>query len=70
MTDRICAFTVTLEDIIRADDAEAIRQAILALRGVAQVVPVVADAATHWARETARRELLDSILSMLEAPHD
>lgn len=57
MTDRIFAFTVTLEKPTREDDVEATVAAISMIKGVAKVVPLVADAETYFAVETARHEL-------------
>jgi hypothetical protein len=37
MTDRVKGFTVTLENDIRIDDVEVIKQAIEMIRGVANV---------------------------------
>lgn len=57
MTDRVIAYTVTLEREVREDDAEAIENAIRMVKGVAEVVPVVASVDAYWAKETARTEL-------------
>lgn len=65
MTDRLKGFTVALEKDIRDDDAEAIKQAILALRFVQAVKPIVADPSDWMARERVRRELGTKILDVL-----
>jgi hypothetical protein len=65
MTDRYFALTVTLADLIRQDDAEAIVQAIKMIKGVQDVVPQVADAETYWAHESARLELKSWLLDVL-----
>jgi hypothetical protein len=65
MTDRYFALTVTLERTIRQDDAEALIKAIKMIKGVAGVVPIVANTETYWARESARRELEKKLLAAL-----
>lgn len=65
MTDRHFAYTVILQAPIREDDAEQIRQAILMVKGVADVIPQVANADTYFAIETARRELEEKIWKAL-----
>ena len=61
MTDRYVALTVTLDG---PDDAQVIIDAIKMVKGVAGVVPVVADANAYWAKETAKLELLDKLIQM------
>jgi hypothetical protein len=68
MTDRLIAFTVTLEAPIRDDDAEPIAEAIRMIKGVADVAPVVASPEAYWARDTARRELLSELIQILRRP--
>ena len=65
MTDRYCALTVLLADPIRADDAEAIIEAIKMIKGVTEVTPVVVDPKTYWAREDARRRLVNELWAVL-----
>ena len=65
MTDRHIAYTVILQAPIREDDAEAIRQAILMVKGVAEVIPQIATADTYFAIGTARRELEEKIWKAL-----
>jgi hypothetical protein len=65
MTDRIIAYTVTLIREIRDDDAEAITNAIRMIKGVANVVPVVSDPNTYWAKDTARLELGKQLWAVL-----
>lgn len=66
MTDRHFAYTVILQAPIREDDAEAIKQAIFMIKGVAEVIPQVADAEVYFAIETARRQLEDKIWKALQ----
>jgi hypothetical protein len=65
MTDRIFAYTVTLEREIREDDAEHITNAIRMIKGVTSAVPIVASVESHWALEAARRELRDELWRVL-----
>jgi hypothetical protein len=65
MTDRYYALTVTLTEPIRDDDAEAIINAIRMIKGVNNVVPLVAEADLHWAAERAKRELGEKILELI-----
>lgn len=67
VTDRYVAFTVVLEAPTRDDDAQATVDAIKQLKGVSEVVPVVADANTYWGKSTAKRELLSLLLDTLRA---
>ena len=65
MTDRIFAYTVTLEQEIREDDAESITHAINMIKGVADVVPHVSSLELHFATEKARRELAEALWDVL-----
>lgn len=65
MTDRVFALTVTLDNVTRIDDAQAIIDAIGMVKGVATVVPLVASAELYYAQSAARRELLDKIFAIL-----
>ena len=61
MTDRHAGYIVTLADDIRADDAEAIVNALRMVKGVLSVEPVVSDASLHIAerrRDVQWREAL------------
>jgi hypothetical protein len=66
MTDRLIAFTVTLQRPTREDDAESIKDAISMIKGVAKVVPVVADAAAYMAMDTAYRKVRERVYRALE----
>jgi len=65
MTDRLAGFIVTLETPVREDDVESTRKAILQLKGVISVSPVVANAEFYMAREQARVELTHDLLDVL-----
>jgi len=65
MSDRIAAFTVTLERDIRADDAKAIRVALSMVKGVLIVEPIVADPMTLIAESRARQAFADKIWAVL-----
>jgi hypothetical protein len=66
MTDRYVTFTVVLEREIRSDDAEPILQAIRQIRGVADVVPQVADPLAYWAKFHVKRDILTKLLDYLK----
>jgi hypothetical protein len=66
MTDRLIAFTVTLQNPIREDDAEHIKAAIGMIKGVSKVVPVVSDINTHYAFERAYRKIYRRVFKALE----
>ncbi len=57
MTDRFFSITVLLEKDTREDDAEAILQAILMIKGVASVSPHVTNLEQWSAEMRARIEL-------------
>lgn len=65
MTDRIKAFTVVLDEDYRTDDVEQIHKALLMIKGVLSVEPLVADAMDHVARQRARAELTEKLLAVL-----
>lgn len=64
MTDRIQAFVVILDRDMREDDADGLRQAILRLRGVADVVADVMDIDTVTTRARIRRETAEAFATM------
>jgi len=65
VTDRHIAYTVTLLEPVRSDDAERIIDAIRMVKGVADVVPVVATPEAYWARSRARSDLLREVVDLL-----
>lgn len=66
MTDRFNTLTVVLEKDTRDDDAQAIIQAILQLRGVLNVTGNVVDPSSWGAEERARIDLGKKILAILK----
>jgi hypothetical protein len=66
MTDRYYALTVVLDREIREDDARLVMEAIAMIKGVAKVVPEVADPALYAALDRARREIREKIWKLLE----
>lgn len=66
MTDRHIAYTVTLEEPVRSDDAQRIIDAIKMVKGVAEVIPVVADAQAYWSRSSARRDILEKVWKLIK----
>jgi hypothetical protein len=67
MTDRIAALTVILEEDMRPDAMEPLRQAIKQLRGVLDVTGVCADPTLYIALQRARRELREELRGVLES---
>lgn len=65
MTDRLNGFTVVLIKPTRDDDAEVIRQAIGALRGVASVAPVVQDPESYTVRIQEQMRMRSAILEAI-----
>jgi hypothetical protein len=57
MTDRINAFVVVLDKDIREDDAEALVNAMIMLKGVISVKGNVVDITDHIALTRARQQL-------------
>ena len=66
MTDREVGYIVTLEKSIREDDAEDIKTAILMIKGVISVKPIVEDINLHIAKTTARYELEKKLYQTLK----
>jgi hypothetical protein len=65
MTDRARALLVVLQDDIRVDDVEQLRQAILSFRGVVNVAADIASPDDWINRERVKSELRDKILELL-----
>lgn len=61
MTDRHAGYVVTLDRDIRADEAACIMDALLMLKGVISVQPVVADVPLAIATERTRVEMRDKL---------
>ncbi|KKM19060.1 hypothetical protein LCGC14_1659390 [marine sediment metagenome] len=66
MTDRVNGFTVTLAESIRDDDAAAIREAILQLRHVIDVAPIVDHPDAWTAAVQERVRMREAILGVLD----
>lgn len=65
MTDRISAFVVTLDEDIREDDVAPILNAILQLRHVISVDPVVSDVTGLIAQVRANSEWKDKLIDLI-----
>jgi hypothetical protein len=65
MTDRIKGFTVVLEKDLRDDDFEAIKNAVLMIRGVASIETSDVDASDWMNRERVRLEYRQKILDVV-----
>ena len=66
MTDRLNGFTVVLEKDMRIDDFERIKDAVLMLRGVQQVIPHITNIDTIISEERAKRDLKQKIYLFLQ----
>lgn len=66
MTDRLSGYTIVFEHDIREDDAEGVKNAVLQLRGVIAVVPVVADVHAQMAETRAAFELTAALRRFLQ----
>jgi len=65
VTDRIYAYTVVLDREIREYDTEAITNAMRMIKGVGDVVPLVATPEVYFAERMARHELEQRMLAIL-----
>ncbi len=65
MTDRVMGLVVTLDVDMRSDDAKAVIDAIMTMRHVIGVSPVVADHNDWINRERIRRELGLKLMNVL-----
>ena len=65
MTDRVNGFIVTLEKPIRDDDVEAIRKAILMVKGVISVKNRINTSADEMARIQVETEIMNKLYSSL-----
>ena len=70
MTTRLKGFTVALEHDIREDDAEAIKNAIEALRFVQAVKPIEADSGDWINRSRIKNELREKLYAVLTDDKD
>lgn len=65
MTTRLKGFLITLDEDIRDDDAEPIKQAIEMIRHVASCVPVPTNCDDYINRDMARTELEKKLFDVL-----
>lgn len=70
MTDRHIAYTVTLIEEVREDDAEMIINAIHMVKGVLSVTPEVRDSLHHVAKEQIRHEYFKKIKDIFYPPNN
>jgi len=66
MTTRLKGFTVALEQDIREDDAESIRNAILSLRHVQDVKPIEAGAEDWINRQRIHHQVVEKLYKAME----
>jgi hypothetical protein len=64
VTERIHSLTVILSEDMREDDAKALIDAVLMLKGVGGVATNVADVASYMAEQRARNELGEKLLAI------
>jgi len=67
MTDRIHALTVALAIDVRDDDVQPLLNAILQLRGVVGVTPLVVEATDYVARQRVQTEWRQKVVALFEA---
>lgn len=65
MSDSFHSLTVVLASDIKDEDCEPLISAIMQIRGVIGVAPIVADFNSHMAHERAKRELGDKLWEVL-----
>jgi len=66
MTDRHMGYIVTLEKDLREDDAENIIKAIIMIKGVLSVEPLVSDTMLHIATERVKNEIRNRLWEILK----
>ena len=66
MSDRYVGFVVVLEEPLKDEDAEEIRNAISMIKGVVSVSLMVADLGYYAAREQIRHELIQELWDVLK----
>ena len=66
MSDRINGFVVVLDNDLHEDDAEKIKNAILAMKHVIQVGSNVGDVGSFIIKERVRIELLTKIIEEIK----
>lgn len=70
MSDRVYTFTVTLDAAYRDEDVESIKTALAMVKGVADVVPLVADPQLYFACKKAQSDLGEKILNVIYPKED
>ena len=66
MTDRYSGYIVILDHDMRCDDASETGRALMMIKGVISVEPIVADSLSAIAMERTRQELLTKVLKVFE----
>lgn len=62
MTDRIKGFTITLEEDIRIDDIEYIKNAISMIKGISSVDETLTNVDDHMNRQMVKGKIRDKFL--------
>ena len=66
MTDRINGFTVVLSKDIREDDFEALKNAVLMLKGVISIEPNIVDASDSIAKLQSKTEIRNKLYDFID----
>ena len=66
MSDRHNGYIVTLENPIKDEDSENIKNAILMLKGVIKVEPAVDDISSMFERNQVKHEMFHKILTLFK----
>lgn len=66
MTDRINGFTVVLSKDIREDDFEALKNAVLMLKGVVSIEPNVVNATDYIAKMQSKSEIKSKLYDFID----
>ena len=64
MTDRLKGLTVAFESDIRDDDAQCIIDAILMIKGVANVTTSISNSEDYMNRQQVKREVVDKLYKL------
>jgi len=66
MSDRHNGYIVTLEKSVKDEDSKKTIEAILMLKGVIKVEPVVEDISSMFARNQVHREMFQKIIDLFK----
>jgi hypothetical protein len=66
MTDHHTAYIITLDKDIKEDDAEILMSALMMIKGVISVSPVISDIQSHVAEQRANLKLKDKLINLIQ----